>query len=121
MFDECRFDNVDKCIAKLNEETIKRVGQLEEIARRLLGLDHPRARSSTSDSEGSIYSMHDYILCEITNMHQFTFLQDIINLLDLRILAVLLVLTFRLIQLSLGVSFLKMLKSAFYNLLISSK
>lgn len=38
VFDEC---NADTYIANLNEETIKRVNQLEELARKLLGIDRP--------------------------------------------------------------------------------
>lgn len=50
VFGECGFNNVDMCIADLNEDTIKRVCQLEDLARKLLGIDRPR--SSTSDSDG---------------------------------------------------------------------
>ena len=52
VFGDCGFKFVDACIANLNEDTVKHIGQMEEIARRLLGHDHPRAIASTSDSEG---------------------------------------------------------------------
>ena len=51
VFGNCSFDNVDACVANLNEETVKRIARLEEIGRKLLGRDYPR-RDSTSDSEG---------------------------------------------------------------------